>query len=180
MKKLFIYLLFVFIAFSLKAQQGYDGQWIVNIGSGITDKSGFNIDLGIEKYIGNSFSSVRFGLTYLRTKQNSSLDKFDVNTVLFSGTYFYSLESVVKDPFYVNLGASLFIGFENMEKKELPTGVIQKEISEMVYGISLNPQFETILYKNVSVLFEPRINYFIKTEFDNILFTPILGIKIYM
>lgn len=163
-----------------EAQLRYKGQWVTHLSGGCTTSKGFNFFGGIEKYFGNSQSSLLIGVDYSRNKHFIKIMDFDVSITTLSATYFYSLERLVNPPFFINLGFGGLLGFENLEKKEVPEGVIQKNGTKLIYGFVFRPQFEYLVSKSVSLYLETRVNYFAKTEFDKFTFVPSIGFKIYL
>lgn len=182
MKKLLLMAIIALSVITVNAQQRYEGQWTVHVGGGYMNPKGISTYLGVEKYLGRSCSSVRVGVEYSNCTQTPTVSQYDikVNMARLSGTYFYSLEKLVKSPFYINLGAGLHLGMEKTNKLALPIGLIQEDVFNVTYGIHGTVQFEYIMNQNLSIFIEPKLNYTWKTGFDKITFNPIVGLKIYM
>lgn len=168
------------IIFNVKAQQRFKGQWDIQASSGLTTEKGFNVQLGVEKYLGSETGAIKLSAVFARNKAETSIKDFNINYGLFTGDYFYSLEKFIPQPFYINIGLGGVLGFEEMKKVDVPAGVEQKKISNFLYGFQISPQIEYSLNSMFALYLEPKAIYFFKTDFDNLQFYNNLGIKIYL
>lgn len=165
---------------TLKAQLRYTGQWAVNANGGITLENGFDVYMGAEKYFSNSVGSLAMGVSYTRDKKFIKITDFNISSVALSVLYYYSLETIIKPPFFINIGAGILGGVENFEKKKVPDGIIQMSGSKVMYGFTIRPQFECLISKKVSFYLQPEVDYIVKTRFTHFMFKPSLGIKVYL
>lgn len=179
-KTLFILLVLVISCHVTKAQLRYYNQWTTGISAGPTFKKGFFLSAGIEKYLNRGAGSIAVNLNYTRNSKFFLIREFHISTISFSTSYFYSLETVIRPPFFINIGGGLFAGAETFEKeRNLPEGIIQNPGTYFTYGISFKPQAEYLISKKASLYIQPQIDYYIKSRFSNFLFIPTFGLKVY-
>ncbi|WP_462429385.1 outer membrane beta-barrel protein [Butyricimonas virosa] len=168
------------MAYHQASAQKVDGQWLLNLSAQYKNKGG-GFSIGGEKYIPNTYSSIRAEFSYLENKNRFSIRDFNchVNTFALRVTYFYSLEMINTKPFALSVGTGIILGLEKI-KGNFPFGVVKNKDNRLLSGIYLAPQVEIPLYKNLSAYFEPRIGYKFQSLQDNFLFTISLGFKYYL
>lgn len=180
MRKILTVILFFLIANSAFSQLKYPGQWTLNITSGASLPLGFNAHIGTERYFARSAGSLSLGIDYLQTKQFITIQNFNISTVTGSFLYSYSFENIIRSPFLINLGAGMFLGTENFHKATVPEGILQNHGSKLTYGITVKPQFEYLIGRRISLLVEPSLRYYLQARFFDLVFTPSIGLKIYL
>ncbi len=179
-KSLFTITLLIF-CFASRAQLRYYDQWAPGINAGITLKKGYFASTGIEKYFNRKSGSIALNINYMRNSKFFLIKDFNITTVTLSTSYFYSLERVVKPPFFINIGAGIFAGSESFEKeKNLPEGIVQNADTRFVYGVTFKPQIEYLFSKKVSLLLQPQADYYIESKYSDFVFIPNIGLKIYL
>lgn len=174
------FFLLLSISVSTSAQLRYTGQWALHTSGSPTLNSGFNINMGVEKYFRNSIGSATVNIDYIRYSSFIKITDFNLSILSLSGSYFYSFERLIRPPFFINLGAGILLGTEIFEKKKLPKGVIQHSGSRFIYGFLFEPQFEYLISKKISIYIKPEIRYYLRTRFDNLFFSPGIGLKVYL
>ena len=182
MRKIYLFTLLSILAFSctLQAQnKKYSGQWLLNASGKYTEK-GYGFSIGGEKYLSNSYSSLRGEFVFLRNKNNFNMTDLacHVNTYFFNLTYFYSLEAMDTKPFIFNLGIGFFTGTEKLTGT-FPYGIKKKQGNHFLFGFHFVPQIEVPLCKNLSAYLEPSIGLK-KSIQDKFFFSLSLGIKYYL
>lgn len=176
-------ILLLFLACSIPgiAQQRLANQWNLYASGDYVFSNGCNINLGAEKILGTSLSSLRAGLSIC--PQNYVTDTSipeDVKsmTVLAHVGYGYSLESIIPNPFFVNLHIDVAGGYQNIKDDILQTSAIHYK-SKFVYGGILSVQGEMSLYKNWSIYIEPK-GVFFTSDIKKTFFCLGGGVKYYL
>lgn len=179
--KLLLFSLFILmITLSGKAQK-YAGQWVMNVAGGPAN-AGYSLFLGIEKYIGNSYSSLKCETGYTRNGHdlNSIPElKVKVNTFTLDIAYGYSLEKNLPHAFYINLYGGFVIGLEKF-KGHVLQGILRTKSGSFISGLSLHPQAEFNLFRHFSLYIEPKGIYYFQSTQDKFQFACNLGFKYYL
>lgn len=180
MKQIIIILIIGFTPLIGKGQLKYSGQWAFHGAVGVSMPIGLSGYIGMEKYFKTSTSSVALGFDFLHQNKFIVVDKFPIRTFGLSGHYFYSLERVIRPPFFINFGIGAFGGIENFSSKNVPYGIVQNPGNQFFYGFSFKPQFEILISKTMSLYLQPEAKYFQNTLFNDFVFAPAIGVKIYL
>lgn len=183
MNKINIFLIFItilIVSHSLQAQNKYSGQWLLNASGKYTGK-GYGFSIGGEKYLANSYSSLRGEFTFLRNKNNFDIAdlRCHVNAYFFNLTYFYSLEAIDTKPFILSLGIGLFAGTEKLSGA-VPYGIKKRKGNHFLFGFHFTPQAETPLSRNLSAYLEPSIGIKTNTLQNKYFYSISIGLKYYL
>lgn len=174
-------LISILLSLSVSGQLRYTGQWSIHTSGSFIVNQGYDLKIGGEKYFPNSIGSISVDLNHIRNKKFIEITTFSINTTTLSATYFYSFERLIKPPFFINVGAGFIGGIENFKKKSgIPEGVIQNFGKTFIYGFAFEPQFEFLLNRNISLYVKPEIKYVLQARFNDFIFSPGLGFKIYL
>ena len=181
--KLFI-LFFVLMILTIHPTQAqnkkYTGQWLINA-SGKFMKQGYGFSLGGEKYLHDSYSSIRGEFIFLQNRNNFKIKdiKCHVNSFTLHLTYLYSLETLNIKPLFVSIGGGIFIGLEKINGN-FAYGIVKQKDNHFLFGFHFSPQIETQLYQNFSAYLEPLIGIRTNTFQDRFMYSISLGIKYYL
>lgn len=184
MKKRYILLILLLSVIFLNTTQAqnkkYTGQWLINLSGKYTEK-GYGFSLGGEKYLSDSYSSLRVEFALLHCRNNFKITdlKCHVNSYFLNFTYFYSLETLNTKPFVFSLGGGIFVGMEKINGT-FPFGVIKEKDNHLLLGLHFTPQAEILLYKNWSAYLEPSVGVRTNSLQDIFMYSVSLGLKYYL
>ena len=168
-----IFLLSGFTAFS----QRYYGEWNLN-SSGSYIMDGYGVNLGIQKALGYTFSSIRCDFIFSDVRKKLPDIKYHILTYAFEGVYTASLSKFNYHAFYFNPGIGFVVGIEQC-KARFPQGIVQKYSTHFLGGLVLQIQAEIPLSKSISVYLQPNGYYRFSSLSDKFDFKADFGVKIY-
>lgn len=178
MKKLLLsFFLIVFVSVSFAQQRSF-GQWVGKASGGINITSkGWYGELGVEKVIKNSLSSIQVSFLYYRNTYETKVGS-DVNVSNYLGTVFYGYTFETSSPLRICVMGGGFIGAESIPQYAT-LGVRVDHDSQMIYGPALATQLDYSVSKKVSIYFQPTLLYSPKSTYDEFDFLTGLGLKYY-
>ena len=176
MKTYFLLLSFLIIS-TFSFSQRYYGEVNLNIsGSYLMDGYGGNI--GLQKAIGYSVSSIRGDFSFIDIRKKLPDIKYHIFTYAFEGLYTLSLSKFSYHAFYFNPGIGIVTGLEHC-KAQFPIGIKQKYSTHFLFGFVFQVQAEIPLSKYFSLYIQPNGYYRLSSLSDKFEFKADLGIKIY-
>lgn len=179
-KKIFSASLFLIVTtFTVLGQYRYSSQYSSHIAVSPTLNKGFDIQIGIEKYLRNAVGSIRVNFDYVRYQKFIQVTDFHISIPTLTAQYIYSLDRIIRPPFFINIGAGVFLGTEIFEKQTLPYGVVQQSGGTFVWGLQLSPEFEYLISRRFSCYIRPEIRYHFKARFDKTIICSGIGAKLY-
>lgn len=130
------------MAYHQASAQKVDGQWLLNLSAQYKNKGG-GFSIGGEKYIPNTYSSIRAEFSYLENKNRFSIRDFNchVNTFALRVTYFYSLEMINTKPFALSVGTGIILGLEKI-KGNFPFGVVKNKDNRLLRAFTLRHRWK--------------------------------------
>ena len=164
------------------AQFAFKNQWNITGGGGWVSPGGFNILAGGEKALGSSYNSLHLKFNFMQNKADTdspNLNSFKFQTYQILFNYNYSLAQLIPHPWYIQFGAGVNVGYENVPESPVNSVVIKNE-GGVVYGLNAHLQIEFSAAKKVSFFLEPRFVYNFNSNLRKGFFITGLGIKYYL
>lgn len=183
MKKLLFLTLTLFVLCgSAHAQFAFKGQWNITASAGWIPATNLNLNIGLEKAIGHSYSSFHMKFNFMQNK--ASLDtpellEINYQTYQLLLNYNYSFGKLLPHPWYLQLSIGGNLGYENIPDSGIETLVIENK-SQFVYGLNVALQLELSVSKSASIFLEPRFIYNINSDIQNGFFITSFGCKFYL
>lgn len=170
------------VASMVKAQGHYDGQMSLGINGGIQNNDAVAINLNVQKLFKGNYFGLRADLMYSTTKKDITVivpQKMTFNTYNIGLAGMYSLERVIKHPFYINLFLGGNYTFEDLNSRKYTNekGVNFKGANENVYGIYGGAEFEYMFSPNLSFVLTSLNQYQINSDFDKTRAFGLIGLK---
>lgn len=164
----------------IAAQQRYSNQWVTGLSGGYVAVDGYNGSVFLERYIKDSFSSIKFEGLYMNQKVATEVSGYDIDCATYGGdfSYNYSLEKFVSSPFFVNLSVGGIGGYQKIRYDDSMMEVDAND--KFVYGFTAGIQLEVITYKSLSLFIEPKAFYLINSDIRKMNGSIGAGMKIYL
>lgn len=179
----YIVLIFSLLVASLVNAQGhYDGQMSLGINAGLQNNAATTINLNLQKLFKGNFFGLRGDLMFSNTKESINViipQQFALNTYNIGIAGFYTLERLIKYPFYINffLGGNYTYEQLNNGNYETSQGIAFKGIQENVYGIYGGAEFEYMFTSNLSFVLTSLNQYQINSDLPKLRAFGLLGLK---
>ena len=169
-----------FMTAGLVAQQRYSDQWVTGMSGAYMPSSGYNASVFLEKYIRDSFSSIKLEALYMNQQIAADAVDFRIDCGTYGGavSYNYSLEKLIPSPFYVNLSIGGIGAYQKVDYDDTMMEVNAE--NKFVYGFTTSIQFEVIAYKSLSFFIEPKAYYLMNSDIRKMNGSIGAGLKIYL
>lgn len=140
------------------AQYTYKGQCNITLSGGWLVPQGFNVQLGVEKAIKQTYHLMAYKIGYStnRIKVQGFDDRLKVNYYNAYINYGYSLNKFIPAPVYINLFGGLLIGYEDIPANLQP-GVLVNPKSKFIFGMNIAPQIEFGVSSKITLYLEPQL-----------------------
>ena len=163
---------------TLMAQQRSAGQWIGKIagGANISNK-GYYIEIGTEKIIKNSPSSLQISFIYNDNNFSTKTDKC-VSVENYIGTLYYTYAFLTNSIVRISLLGGGFIGQQTVPEKVIE-GVLVNHESKFNYGISAAAQVEFVVSRKIGLYLQPTVLHSFPSKVESTSFMAGLGVKYY-
>lgn len=180
MKKIVLLLAWCLIPIGLFAQQRYSNQWVTGISGGYMPSNGYNVSVFLEKYIRDSFSSLKFEGRYMQQNIATDMARYTIGcgTYGVAFSYNYSLEKYIPSPFYINLSIGGIGAYQRISYDDTMMAIDAD--NKFVYGFTTGIQFEVIAYKSLSFFVEPKADYLLNSDLRKMNGSIGAGLKIYL
>lgn len=174
-RRFFLSCVAVLLAWTSFAQIGYKGQVVLSAEGGINQFGGANAAFHLEGYV-SSYSVLGAGVFYDRTGYRTfEGDAFRV--VQWSGTVQYRYARSL-GRFIVAPGGGFMLGGEACDRVSQWGNPLPYR-GQLVYGFFVDFGAEYIWGRHWAVFLSPRLQYLVKTQFQNLKFSANAGVKFY-
>lgn len=164
MKKIVLMLASLFVAATVSAQIGYKGQVSFYVSVGVDHVNGIIGAVGVDGYI-SAHSVIVIGGSYGRTRYDvTGGDSFHSAQWLGNIHYRYA---VPLNRFILMPSGGILLGGEQCDRFS-QQGNFVPYANQFIYGVFLEFSAEYILGKHWSFFLAPRLDYLMKTNFDDL------------
>lgn len=158
-----------------EAQIGYKGQTFSEVGIGIDQLGGAVIEVGFGRYF-SAHSIIGIGGTYGRTKYRASGgDSFHAAQWVGNLHYRYA---VPLNRFILSPAGGILLGGEQCDRFSEQGNIIPYK-NRFVYGLFIGCSLEYILGRHLSIYIAPKMNYLMKTNFEEMKLMGVGGVRVY-
>ena len=174
-KRIVLVLVSLFVAATASAQIGYKGQVSFSASVGVDHVNGLIGAVGIAGYV-SAHSVVGIGGSYGRTRYDvTGGDSF--HSVQWFGNIHYRY-AVPLNRFVLMPSGGILLGGEQCDRFS-EQGNFVPYANQFIYGVFLEFSVEYVLGKHWSIFLAPRLDYLMKTHFDEVKLGGNAGVKIY-
>ena len=174
-QKVMLLMLAVVAAMSAQAQIGYKGQVTAAVDGGITHLGGYVGAARIGAYL-SPHSVLGGGVMFDKTRYDATLgDSFDVTQWLGEIHYQYA---AALNRFVLLPSGGLLLGGESCDRLSRQGNLLPYQ-NQFVYGLFAEFGVEYVFSRHWAVTLNPRFQYLMKTNFDNLRVSASIGLKYY-
>ncbi len=176
MKKKIVSLLAVlFVVATASAQIGYKGQVFFSASVGVDLTNGILGAVSIDRYF-SSHSVIGIGGEYCRTRYDASGgDSF--RSVQWLGNIHYRY-AVPLNRFVLMPSGGVLLGGELCDRLSKQGNFVPYK-DQFIYGVFLEFSAEYVLGKHLSLFLAPKLDYLMKTNFDEVKLGGNAGVRVY-
>ena len=174
-KKIVSLLAALFVAATASAQIGYKGQVSFSVSVGVDHVNGLIGGVGIDGYV-SAHSVIGVGGAYCRTRYDvTGGDSFHSAQWLGNIHYRYS---VPLNRFVLMPSGGILLGSEQCDQFSKQGNFVPYK-SQFIYGMFLEFSAEYVSGKHWSIFLAPKLNYLMKTNFDEVKLGGSAGLRVY-
>ena len=174
-KKATLLFLAVVTAMTVQAQIGYKGQVTAAVDGGITHLGGFVGAARIGAYL-SPHSVLGAGVMFDKTRYDATQgDSFDATQWLGEIHYQYAM---TLNRFVILPSGGFLMGAESCDRLSRQGNLLLYE-KQFVYGLFAEFGVEYVFSRHWAVTLNPRFQYLMKTNFDNLMVSASIGLKYY-
>ena len=174
-RRIFLLCAAVLFAWTSFAQIGYKGQVVLSTGGGVNQFGGLNAAFRIEGYV-SAHSVLGAGVSYDRTGYRT-VEGDVFRAVQWLGAVGYRYARPL-GRFIVSPGVGFVLGGESCDAASR-WGHPLPYRGQFVYGFCVDVGAEYVWGRHWAVFLCPRLQYLVKTQFQNFEFLTNIGVKFY-
>jgi len=175
MKKLLLTIIACSLVTVTEAQIGYKGQTFSEVGVGIDHLGGAVVEIGFGRYF-SAHSIAGIGGTYGRTEYKASGgDSFHATQWVGNIHYRYAIPL---NRFILSPAGGILLGGEQCDRLSEQGNIIPYK-NRFVYGLFIGCSAEYILGRHLSFYIAPKLDYLMKTNFEEVKLGGNAGVRVY-
>ncbi len=174
-KRIVLLLASLLVVATVSGQIGYKGQVSLSASVGIDHVNGIIGAVGIDRYF-SAHSVIGIGGAYCRTRCDvTGGDSFHATQWIGNIHYRYA---VPLNRFVLSPTGGILLGGEQCDRFS-KQGNFVPYANQFIYGVFLEFSAEYILGKHLSLFLAPKLDYLMKTNFDEVKLGGSAGVRVY-